>query len=118
MPIKFDAFERLLSEIDTNMKELANSNQWDNSARSVMDSELIRHAKLPDAFAKNIVPQLISSIQRNVLPGADVPVLYFYDTTWLGLDEAAFPIWLMGSESELYYLLKTHKNAHVVDWYR
>lgn len=91
MPIKFDAFERLLSEIDTNMKELANSNQWDNSARSVMDSELIRHAKLPDAFAKNIVPQLISSIQRNVLPGADVPVLYFYDTTWLGLDEAAFP---------------------------
>lgn len=86
MPMKLDAFEKILVSVDDFIKALVAKGSLSEDRRKLIDSQLITSARLPLEF-KTLNQYLIETARTILFPATDVPTLYFQDTSWLGLEK-------------------------------
>lgn len=82
-PVSLSSFEKMVSDIDSSMK---NSNPPSNDTLE-FEQNLIFKATVPSEFS-SICQRIIQVFNQNLKPEINIPVLYFYDTSWLGLEQS------------------------------
>ncbi|KAA8907657.1 hypothetical protein TRICI_004948 [Trichomonascus ciferrii] len=80
-PVSLSSFEKMVSDIDNSMK---NSNPPSNETLE-FEQNLIFKAVIPPEFTP-ICLRILQVFSQNLKPEINMPVLYFYDVSWLGLD--------------------------------
>ncbi|CAN6675027.1 hypothetical protein TRVA0_080S00100 [Trichomonascus vanleenenianus] len=81
-PQPLATFEKMLSDIDTAMKNLYNSAAPHD--RLELEHSLILRGDIPAKLGP-MVRGTFDAYKKNLLPDTNVPVLYFYDASWVGL---------------------------------
>ncbi|PRT56578.1 Mediator of RNA polymerase II transcription subunit 16 [Wickerhamiella sorbophila] len=82
-PVPLAHFEKLLTEIDKQLKTVYNSGKLQDRVKQALELEILKHARTP----KVLLPIISHIIKSTNLDGVDIPHLYFYDTSWLHLDD-------------------------------
>lgn len=91
-PFPFDAFEKLLVEIDEGVKTLLNRSQkLDTLTKRTMQADIIRYAVVP-GFYQPLIGPILAAAQRHMFSTMDLPRFYFYDTSWLELDDKRYVV--------------------------
>lgn len=86
MPMKLDAFEKILVSVDDSIKALVANGSLSEDRRTFIDSQLITSSLLPLEF-QPLNQTLIEAARSILFPATNVPTLYFQDTSWLGLEK-------------------------------
>lgn len=82
-PVPLAHFEKLLNEVDKQLKIVYNSGKLQDRVKQHLELEILKLARVPKVF----LPIVFHIVKSTDLRGVDIPRLYFYDTSWLHIDE-------------------------------
>lgn len=83
-PVPLEIFERLTTDLDNSLNNI----YLNLSDRLNLEHDLIFNAKVPDDFA-NVLSRTVEIFNSHIVPKINVSWLYYYDVSWLGLNEVS-----------------------------
>lgn len=81
-PVSLEFFEKLTSDVDNSLNAFYPNLQ----DRLQVEHDLIFNAKIPDNLS-TVLTRTVEMFSRHLKPKINISWLYFYDVTWLGLNE-------------------------------